>query len=785
MFTRYLRGLFCATCLLAGTAAAQVSEPFTIEAIRVEGLERIEEGTLFNYLPLAEGDLADAEEARLSIKALFDTGFFRDVQLSREGDTLVVSVVEHPSLGEVTFSGNSAVESVAIEDALEQSELVPGRIFNRVALERLRRELQEIYLSLGHYAAEVESEVTDLEENRVALALNITEGRPARIRDITFIGVERLRVSRLRGLMQLRDYRGLRLISKPDQYSRQKLSADLETIRSYYLDNGFHDFEILSHGVDISANQQDIFITITLSEGERYSFGGFSVESDSQIDLEALENMVTLAPGDIFSRGEISRTRALMADYLAERGYAYAEVRPVLEADEENKTVSVVFSIDPNHAVYVRRINITGNAFTRDEVIRRELRQLEGSLYSSEALRLSRNRLRRLGFFTSIDLDTVQVPNVPDQVDIEVRLVERNTGTIQFSTGYSDADGVIVGLAYQQRNLFGTGRELQLEANNSDAARIFSIHYTNPFYTDSGVSRSISLSQRRVETSNIDTAEYHSNSASIGVNYRIPVSESNALRLGFAFENIDLTTGLSSPRELEYLIGQEPEANQVLLRTGLSRDLRNDFFLPTRGHYTALNLEITAPGSDYAYYKADLSGSYYRPLLWGISGKLSGQLGYAEGYANTDALPFFENYFIGGSGSVRGFSARSLGPRDSRPTGFNRPLGGDRRVLLNAELLLPAFGGVGLEKDRRVSLFFDSGMVFGSGVHATPAMGNLPAISHERETFDLGELRHSIGVSFAWFSPIGPFTLSYAQPLSEMDTDQIEKFQISFGAVFR
>ena len=765
---RTLRGLLCAAILSCPGALAQVPEAFTIGAIRVEGLERIDEGTVFNYLPLAVGDLADAEEASLGIKALFDTGFFRDVQLHRDGDTLVVRVVERPSLAEVTFGGNDAIDNGSIEQALEQADLVAGRIFNRIALEQLRRELQAVYLSLGHYASEVQAEITELPRNRVSLAVNISEGRAARIRDITFIGAEQIEADELKGRMQLKERRGLKFISKPDQYSRQKLAADLETIRSYYLDRGFHDFEIASYGVDISPNQQDIFITITINEGVRYRFGQFSVESDTSLDLEALRALIQAESGEPFSRSDISRARAAMTDWLAVRGYAYAEVRPVLDADAASQEVSVVFSIAPNQLVHVRRINITGNAFTRDEVVRRELRQLEGSLYSSEALRLSRIRLRRLGFFSAVDIDTLPVTGVPDQVDIEVRLTERNTGTIQFSTGYSDDDGIIVGLAYQQRNLFGTGRELQLEVNNSDAARTFVADYTNPFYTDSGVSRTLRFSQRRIETDNVDTAEYHSNSTSLGVNYRIPVAETNSLRLGFAFDQIDLRTTVTTPAELSSLILAQPEADQFLVRTGLSRDERNDFFLPTQGHYSALNLELAAPGSDYTYYKLDLTGSYYRPLGDHLSAKFSAQLGYADGYGDTVHLPFFENYFIGGSKSVRGFGARSLGPRDTGPT--PRPLGGDRRILLNAELLLPAFGGE-IEKDRRLSVFLDGGMVFGN-------IGG-------REDFDLGELRYSTGISFAWFSPIGPFSLSYAFPLRQEDADDIERFQISFGAVFR
>ena len=750
--------------LLLGVCAHAV-EPFTISDIRVEGLERLDAGTVFNYLPLKVGDEMNDEEGRLGIRALFQTGFFRDVKLEQDGTVLVVRVVERPSIAGITILGNDEISTENLEQGLRRAELVEGRIFNRASLEAMEREIQQAYLAMGRYSTTVETEVKDLERNRVDVTININEGRVARIRKINIVGARQVSEEDLKDEMNLIERKGWRLFTTRNQYSRQKLEADVERIRSYYLDRGFHDFKVLSTNVDISPNKQNIFISIAIEEGEVYTFGDTVVESAEEI--EGLEALITIQPGEPFSRKEVNETRAAIADRYADNGYAFVEVRPVYDTDQESRVVTTVLTVDPKQRVYVRRIEITGNTQTRDEVIRRELRQFEGAWYSASAVRRSRERLNRLGFFASVAIETPPVPGTADQVDMRVVVVERETGSIQLSAGYSDADGALVGVNFQQRNVLGTGRELRVDINNSDAAREASVTYNNPYYTADGISRGITLSQQEVNSADVNTAEYILDTTTAELTFRIPIAETNSLNLGVALERLDLASTSETPPEFLPIINENPEADDVVLTLGVSRDTRNDFFFPTRGGVAALSSEITVPGSDFEYYKVNLNGSYYLPLGDRFTYKVGGGIGYGDGFGESAGigLPFFKNYYAGGSRSVRGFDGRSLGPRDSGAT--PQPLGGDRRILVNMELLLPPFGE-GVNKDKRFGLFVDGGMVYGQG-----------------EDMDLGDMRYSAGLSFNWFSPIGPFSLSYGEPLNDKEGDEVENFQISFGTLFR
>ncbi len=744
---------------------AYALEPFVITDIRVEGLERLDEGTVFNYLPLKVGDEMDDEEGRLGIRALFDTGFFRDVKLEQEGTVLVVRVVERPSIGRITITGNQQLDTEDLEDGFRTAELVEGRIFRRASLEAMEREIQQAYLAMGRYSTRVETEVRDMERNRVEIVLTINEGRVARIRKINIVGAQKISEAELKDEMDLIERKGWRLFTRRNQYSRQKLEADMERIRSYYLDRGFHDFEVLSTQVDISPNKQNIFISIAIQEGEIYTFGDTSVESTEAV--EGLEELITIQPGTPFSRKAVNESREAIADRYADKGYAFVEVRPVYVKDEETRVVSTVLTVDPKQRVYVRRIEIAGNTYTRDEVIRRELRQYEGAWYSVGAIRRSRDRLRRLGFFGEVAIETPPVPGTTDQVDLRVVVTERETGSIQLSAGYSDADGALVGVNFQQRNLLGTGRELSVDLNNSDAVREASITYRNPYYTSDGISRSIRLSQQEVDSADVDTAEYVLDTTTAGLSYRIPISETNAFNVGVALERLDLASTSATPPEFQPIIADHPESDNLVLTLGVSKDTRNDYFFPTRGGVGSINSEITVPESDFEYFKINLNGSYYVPLGDRFTLKTSGGIGYGDGYGDsTDiGLPFFKNYHAGGSRSVRGYDGRSLGPKDSGDT--PQPLGGNRRILTNLELLFPPFGG-GVNKDKRFGFFVDGGMVFG-----------------EDEEWNLDALRYSAGIAFNWFSPIGPFSLSYGQPLNDEADDDIENVQISFGTFFR
>ena len=739
--------------------------PFLISDIRVEGLERLDAGTVFNYLPLKVGDEMNDEEAKISIRALFDTGFFRDVQLDQDGTVLVVKVRERPSIASINITGNEELDTASLEEGLNKAELVEGRIFNRASLELVEREVQAAYLAMGRYSTTLETTVEELDRNRVAVNIEINEGRVAKIKKINIVGARQIKASQLKDEMELIDSKGWRLFTKRNQYSKQKLEADLEIIRSYYLNRGFHDFKILSSSVDISPNKQNIFISIAIEEGERFVFGETAIEATGSV--EGLDELVTIETGKPFSRQEVNRTRQAIAARYADTGYAFVEVRPDFDTDRENKTVSTLFTVDPKQRVYVRKIDISGNSYTRDEVIRRELRQLEGSWYSASAVRRSRVRLNRLGFFQTVTIETPSVPGTTDQVDLKVEVVERDTGSIQLSAGYSDADGTLLGLNYQQRNVLGTGRELNVSLNNSDAATEATINYINPYHTEDGVSRGIKLSRREVDSAEVNTAEYILDTTSAGLTYKIPIAETNSLNFGISFERLELESTAETPPEFIDIIANNPEADDLVLTLGVSKDTRNDFFFPSSGGVVSLGAEITVPGSDFEYYKANLQGAYYLPLSDGLTLKGGAGLGYGDGFGDSAeiGLPFFKNYFAGGSKSVRAYDGRSLGPRDTGVT--PEPLGGDRRVLVNTELLFAPYGD-GPNKDKRLGFFIDGGMVFGNA-----------------EDLDFDALRYSYGVVFNWLSPLGPFSLSYGEPIDEEPGDEIENFQISFGTVFR
>jgi len=759
---------------LALTGLVHAIEPFVITDIRVEGLARLEEGTVFNYLPLKVGDEVDEEEVRLGIKELFGTGFFQDVQLEQDGTTLVVKVIERPSIRTVTINGNREIKTEDIEQGLSDAGLIEGRIFRQTALNDFERGLQNTYYSLGQYSASVSTSVKNLDDNRVDLAIDINEGREARIKQISIIGVEQEDLDDVLDEMRLKSKRGFNLFSRKDQYSKQQLEADIESIRAFYLNRGYYEFELISSSVEISPNKQDIFINIVLDEGDQYTFGEASIEGVSETDEAEVYSLVVMEPGDIFSRARISATQSAISDYYSAKGFPFHDIRMQSVVQEETLTIDTAITVVENRRVYVRIIDIVGNRYTRDEVIRRELRQLEGAWYSSALINVSKSRLQRLGLFESVAIETIPIAGTQEQVDLQVVVKERSTGSALASVGYSDDDGVLFGLQFQQRNLFGTGRELALSFNNSDAVEEISIEYTNPYLTQDGISRTISLETRDVDSSDIDTAEYLLSSDSIGVNYRMPISETNSFNVGLALESHELESSTQTPFEFRRVIDQYPNPDQFIVNAGIFRDSRNDFFFPTAGSTGLANLEWSIPGSDFEYYKVNLQGSYYVPLnRMSFKGGLS--IGYADGYGDTSdiGLPFFKNYFAGGSRTVRGYGSRSLGPK-SKPEAEQmenagitpRPTGGSKRLLLNVELLFPTFGAEA--KDKRFGLFSDGGWVWAAD-----------------DSVEFGDMRYSAGMFFNWFSAIGPLTISYGVPLNEEDGDETQELQISLGTVFR
>ncbi|GJL82018.1 MAG: outer membrane protein assembly factor BamA [marine bacterium B5-7] len=740
---------------------------FIVSDIRVEGLQRISPGTVFNYLPIKVGDEVDTELSTNAVKALFDTGFFTDVELRQEDSVLIVSVKERPSIASIDIRGNKDLRDEAIEEGLDNAGFTEGRIFNQALLDRVLQEIRNQYFARGRYSATVDATVSPRPRNRVGIKIDIDEGQVARIKQIRVVGNSSFEEKELLDQFTLSDSSVFGFLSRRDKYSREKLLADTESLRSFYQDNGYLNFEIDSTDVSISQNKQDIFITIAITEGERFVVSDVQVESVEGIPAEELEALVTVKPGDVFSRRAVAESRSAIARTLADRGFAFAQVSALSDIDQENNAVGFTFAVDPGAKVYVRRIEITGNTSTRDEVIRREMRQLEGSVFSSEQVQRSRVRIQRLGFFDNVRIDTEPVPGTVDQLDLVVSVTEKATGSFLFGVGYSDADGVLVQASVNRQNLFGTGKEIDFRIDNSSVTQLYEIEYTDPYHTISGISRSFNLSRRKIDSKEANTAEYIVNTLSGGVEYRIPLSEYNSLNLSLDLEEIDLEATDETPPEFTSFIDQHPTSDDLKVVAGVGRDTRDSIFFPSEGYLTRASLEFSVPGSDLEYYKTEVRGSWYKALTGGKRTvlKVAGELGYGDGYGDLDTLPFFKNYYAGGPSSVRGFDSRSLGPRDTGPT--PEAVGGNKRVTATVELLFPV-PGAGDSDDKRFGLFVDAGQVFS-----------------EEQSIDIGEVRVSAGLSFNWFSPIGPLSISYGVPLNDEDGDDIENFQLSLGALFR
>ena len=749
--------------LVAGWQGASALEPFTITDIRVEGLERVSAGTVFNYLPLKIGDQIDDTAAQDAIRTLFKTGFFNDVQLRRDGTALIVTIEERPSIARIEFSGNKKIKEKDLREGLLQADFAEGRIFNQSLLDRVVQDLENQYFGESRYSASVEANVSTLERNRVAIDFIIDEGRAAKIKQVAVVGNEAFTDKQLLKRFKLSTKSALNFISKKDRYSKQKLEADLASLESFYQNHGYLDFKIVSTGVSISPDKEDIFITVALEEGDQYTVGDVQIEPNPLVDVDVLEPMLSVIPGETFSRRAIVESRTVLSGYLADDGYAFANVNAIPEVDPESNTVSFTFTLDPGRRVYVRRIDITGNTATHDEVVRRELRQIEGGWYSAEKIRRSRIRLQRLGFFEDVTIETPRVPGTVDQVDMNVAVKERSTGSFLFGIGFSDADGLLLQGSVAQQNLFGTGKELRVAIDTSDITDVFDISYINPYYTVDGVSRGFNLTVRRIDAAEADTAAYISETAAIGVTYQIPLSEFNAIKAGGSLERVELESTPETPDEFREFITEHPRNDNIKGVTSWSRDTRDSLIYTTSGFLRRASADVTLPGSDLTYYKLLGRVSWYKPLSSLFVMRLGGELGYGEGYSDIDQLPFYENFFAGGINSVRGYKARSLGPRDSN----GDPTGASQRLLLNAEFLMP-FPGAAETKDRRLGLFVDGGQVYS-----------------KESGYDLGELRYSAGLAFYWFSPVGPLTISLGEPINDESGDETETLQFTFGTLFR
>jgi outer membrane protein insertion porin family len=741
---------------------ASAFEPFTVKDIRVEGIQRTEAGTVFSYLPLKVGDRLDDEKAAAAIKALYATGFFKDVRLEVENGILVVIVQERPAISKIDFIGLKEFNKDQLRDGLKQIGLAESRIFDKSLLDKAEQELKRQYLSRGKYGVAVTTTVTPLERNRVAITFDVNEGEVAKIRQINIVGNRAFKEKDLLDLFVLTTPGWMTWWTKNDQYSKQKLSADLETLRSHYLNRGYLEFNIDSTQVSISPDKKDIYITINVTEGPQYTVSDVKLAGEMLVPEEELRKLIKIRPNEIFSREKLTESTKAIGDRLGNEGYAFANVNAVPELDKEKHRAAFTFFIDPGRRVYVHRINITGNTRTRDEVIRREMRQMEGGWYAADKINRSRERINRLGYFSDVNVETPAVPGTTDQVDVNINVTERPTGSIMAGAGFSSSEGFIISGSISQNNVFGSGNHLVVQLNTGRVNTVYSLSYTNPYFTPDGISRGFDVYKRDINATTLPVSKYTSSSLGGGIRFGVPLGEFDTVNLGLAAENTQL--GLfddSSERYKDYVRTFGSNNNTVRGDIGWARDSRDSITYPTKGTLRRVYGEIGLPPGNVKYYKLSYQHQWLTPLTRDFTLLLNGDVGIGNGYGGKP-LPFFKNFYAGGVSSVRGFKASSLGPRDTD----GNALGGNRRLVANAEILFP-FPGMRNDKSVRMSAFVDAGTVFGEG-----------------DKISFGNMRYSAGLAVNWFSPMGPLKFSLAAPLNSKDGDKIERFQFTLGTVF-
>ncbi|HLU76671.1 MAG TPA: outer membrane protein assembly factor BamA [Burkholderiales bacterium] len=744
--------------------AAHAFDPFVVRDIRVEGIQRIEAGTVFSYLPIRVGETMTQDKATEAIRALFGTGFFKDVRIEVEGNILVVAVEERPAIAQIDFSGMKEFPAEDVKLALRENNVAEGRIFDKATIDKAEQEIKRQYLTRGRYGVTIQTTVTPLDRNRVAINFAVDEGDVAKIARINIVGNQTYTEETLLDLFVLRTPGWFTWYTKNDQYSRQKLSADLETLRSFYLDRGYLDFNIESTQVSITPDKRDIYITVNIVEGEKYTVTDVTLSGNTIVPEEELRKLIQIKPGEAFSRQKLTDSTKAITDRLGNEGYAFANANAVPDVDKEKRTVAFNIMVDPGRRVYVRRIDVVGNTKTRDEVVRRELRQLEGAYYDGEKLQLSRQRIDRLDFFSEVAVDTQPVAGTTDQVDVTYSVTEKPTGALMFGAGFSSADGLVLQGSVSQQNLFGTGNALQIMMNTSKINRNIGLSFTNPYLTVDGVSGGFDLYSRRYDPRRrLSFGRYATDTLGAGLRVGVPVTEFDRINFGLAIEQTEIELFDDSPDRFKDFVDSQGDKTLGLLGTvGWTRDRRDSAFWTTTGTYQRAYLETGLPGVDLKYYKLNYELSWYVPLSRDLTLRLKGEVGYADGYGGGE-LPFFKAFFGGGPNSVRGFEQGSLGPRDR-----DGVLGGSRKAVGNAELLFPM---PGMQQDRsvRMGVFFDAGQVWDTG------SGN---------TLSDLKLRYSTGGFVSWNSPFGPLQLILAMPLNDEDGDDTQKFQFMFGQAF-
>lgn len=748
---------------LSFIVTAQAATSFVVRDIRVEGNQRIEIGTIFSYLPIKVGDTYTEERGAAAIRALFASGFFRDVSLETQDDVLIVTVEERPAIASVNFTGAKEFESDKLKSSLRDVGIAEARVFDRAVLDRAEQEIKRLYLSRGLYGVQVTSTVTPLEKNRVAVDFTIDEGEAARIREIKIIGNKAFSDKELLKQFQLTSPGWLTWLTKRDQYSRQKLSADIETLRSFYLDRGYLEFSLDSAQVSISPDRQNIFITVTLTEGRQYRVSEIKLSGDVFGRQDELLALMLLKKGDVFNGTKLNQSIKAMNERMGNDGYAFSNINAVPEFDRERSLVAFNVIVDPGRRAYVRRINIVGNDRTRDEVIRRELRQLEGAYFDGDKVRRSRDRVDRLGYFEDVTVDTPAVPGAPDLVDVNLAVKEKATGSLSLGAGYSSSDKLVLTAGIAEANVFGSGNNLLFDLNTSKANRTISLSQTNPYFTPDGVSQGFDLYTRNYKPNSLDLGQYSVRSSGLGLRFGIPLTDVSSFSTRLTFENTHVKTVPESPqRYLDYVAENGSSSSALNLGLSWAKDTRNSALTPTRGTLQKVSLDIALPVLDLRYYRVGYQYQQYLPLSDWLTLAFNGQVDWGHGYGGKK-YPIFKNYYAGGIGSVRGFESGSLSQERDAKDGT--PLGGASRLIGNVELIFP-FPGID-DKGVRLYTFLDTGNTYAEG-----------------QTPDLGELRYAAGLGMSWLSPVGPLRLSFGRALNAKPGDRKQNVQFQIGTAF-
>ena len=751
------------------TLSAQAATPFQAEDIRIDGLQRVSSGSVFDALSLQPGDRITDADISAATRSLFETGFFDQVEVRADGNVLVISVTERPAVSRIEIEGNQAIKTEDLLDSLRRAGIVEGDVLKRATLDQLEQAIQRQYTSRGRYDATVRSEIIEQDRNRVGLKIDIFEGSVAEIRRISIVGNEAFDDDTLLGEMSLSEPGLFTWFSGSDNYEAEKLAADVEAIRSFYLNRGYVNAEVSEPQVELSETLGEVFLTITISEGSQFRVGQVNVGGEQPIDLSDAVATMQLQSGEIFSRRLVNDAVSTMSTRLGDAGYARAQVRAVPEINEETQTVDVTLVVTPGPLVYVRRLEFRGNTDTSDVVLRREIPQLEAAISSAADIEQGRINLQRLGFFSLVRVSTRPVPDQADQMDVVYEVREQASGSLSASVGFSQGEGVLLGAAISQKNFLGSGNSVSFALQSSSSTKEARFSFTDPYYTIDGVSRGIDLYFRETDFDEEEAADYTTDETGIGLSFGYPVSEKARFNTNFSVQNVNLKTAATVPTYIDTFLVSEGvasgtrDADFVEFKTGVSYsfDTLNKAFLPTDGSRHRVSFDISVPGSDLEYYTAAYQGEVYIPVADAndVSLQFKSRLGYGDGYGDSDGLPFLKNFFAGGIRSVRGYQYNTLGPKDGDDN-----IGGNVLVTGTAALQFP-MPGIKETDQARLSLFTDVGQVYA-------------------DELKLDDLRYSAGLALAWMTPIGPLSFTYAAALNSETGDETEGFQFSIGSSF-